>query len=52
MSTVYSIFAMAILVVSLCHFRINIIKLCEPLSQLDLSTLLHGSVEERTQRNK
>ena len=33
-------------------FLINIIKLCIPLPKLDLPTLLHGSREERTQRNK
>ena len=31
---------------------INVVKLCPPLSKLDLPTLRKGSTEERTQRNK
>ena len=39
---------------SLIHlvFWINVVKLCKPLSKLDLPTLRKGSTEERTQRNK
>ena len=33
-------------------FLINVVKLCTPLSKLDLPTLRKGSTEERTQRNK
>ena len=33
-------------------FLINVVKLCLPLSKLDLPTLRKGSTEERTQRNK
>ena len=33
-------------------FRINVVKLCLPLSKLDLPTLRKGCTEEWTQRNK
>ena len=36
----------------LCRLGINVIKLCKPLSQLDLPTLRKGSREERMQQNK
>ena len=49
-STVDCIFDVVILFF-MCFFRVNIIKLCKPLSKLDLPTLRQGSVE-RTQLNK
>ena len=33
-------------------FWINVVKICKPLSKLDLPTLRKGSIEERTQQNK
>ena len=36
--------------INICRFLINVVKLCKPLSKLDLPTLLKGSTEERTQR--
>ena len=33
-------------------FLINVVKICKPLSKLDLPTLRKGSTKERTQRSK
>ena len=41
----------AVLII-ICRFLINVVKLCKLLSKLDLQTLRKGSTEERTQRNK
>ena len=38
--------------INTCSFLINVAKLCEPLSKLDLQTLRKGGTKERTQRNK
>ena len=35
---------------NICRFLINVVRLCKPLSKLDLPTLLKGSTEESTQR--
>ena len=37
--------------INICRFLINVVKLCIPLSKLDLPTLRNGSTEERMQRN-
>ena len=38
--------------INICRFLINVVKLCKPLSKLDLQTFRKGSAVERTQRNK
>ena len=45
------IYNIAVLII-ICRFLINVVKICKPLSKLDLPTLRKGSIEERTQRNK
>ena len=46
------IYNIAVLII-ICRFLINVVvRICKPLSKLDLPTLRKGSMEERTQRKK
>ena len=47
-NTIY-IYNTAVLI-NICRFLINVVKLCKPLSKLDLPTLRKGSREEKTQQ--
>ena len=38
--------------INICRFLNNVVKLCLPLSKLNLPTLRKGCTEEWTQRNK